>query len=243
MPTPEEVIDDAIKRGVDYVRSMHITPAVAQECARRWLLDEARDHERAQARRVEQEALRAVAVLPRPRDWRREFYDWVQTVPTESLPFVSTAGAESVKPLDMWAEGADWGQGGRAQGFWREGRLDEAAEALTRHARMKRERNNDSKRNGWNKTLSRLDAIIEERAAELDIGWTAALLTTTVAMPDGARVPWGEATIEQHRARLDMLTKHAASEVDAATRHKAAIDAIAATPGARCLNDTVKAAA
>lgn len=113
-----------------------------------------------------------------------------------------------------------------------EGAASELMDAGTRHSRRVQ---------GWiaverEQWKKRIDSIIEERAASINMRWTADLLTTTVALPDGSRVAWGAATREQHAVRLEMLKKHATTELETATRHQAAIDALDAA-GVDCLNE------
>lgn len=238
----EKKITALVALGVDGVRAATIPPAVAQECARRWLVDAARDAERARVREIERAALLALITTPEALaraskldDDRRGavgFREWVLSLPGEVLPYFAN-GVETKRAVDMWREGCDDGEPAK---LWRAGRAEEAIERIARNARAFRERNNEARRKAWGRTLLHVDRVIEERAAELEIGWTAALLTTTVALPDGTRVEWGEATREQHAARLDMLAKHAAGEIESASRHRAAIEALDAA-GARCLND------
>lgn len=81
-----------------------------------------------------------------------------------------------------------------------------------------------------------VDQQIELKAREVGMEWTAELLTATFALPDGRRVRWGEATLEQHRVREGQLAKNAARNLEAATRHRVAIHALEKS-GARCLNE------
>lgn len=240
----EKKIAELVALGVDDLRTASIPLGVAQECARRWLVDAARDAERAKTRTIEREAMmsRLVENSSRYVDRGRAFYEWVQAIPGETLPYFTRSGAVSLKPLDLWAEGADHGAPTRARRLWEDGELSEASVLILAHAQQSRARNNAAREKAWKKTLVLVDTLIEERAAELDIEWTAALLTSTVALPDGTRVEWGEATRNQHASRLDMLARHAATELDSATRHRAAIDALDAS-GARCLNEMSRAAA
>lgn len=79
--------------------------------------------------------------------------------------------------------------------------------------------------------ISKLIAATESRV-RLEL--TAELLAASFALGDNSEATWGEATVEQHQQRLDMLIKHAAGTVDTATRHRAAIAMIQAA-GATCL--------
>ncbi|MDL9947771.1 hypothetical protein QSJ19_19745 [Gordonia sp. ABSL11-1] len=68
-----------------------------------------------------------------------------------------------------------------------------------------------------------LSGLISEYEQSLRIKWTQELLDSTFAMPDGTTVAWGDATIDQHQARITMLTKNIAANTEAASRHQRAI--------------------
>lgn len=69
------------------------------------------------------------------------------------------------------------------------------------------------------------------------------LLDATFIVNDGrAPVRWGEATIEDHQARIDMLAKMRNGIDDTISRHQEAIALIQAN-GVRCLNDVASDAA
>jgi hypothetical protein len=66
----------------------------------------------------------------------------------------------------------------------------------------------------------------------------AELVDKTFSLPDGRRVSWGEATIEDHQARAFMLRELAERTMITATQHERAAEMIS-TAGAACLNDIV----
>lgn len=262
----EKKIAELIALGVDGVRVASIPSAVAQECARRWLVDAARDAERARAREVERSAtstlLSTLSVSPeaieraeRARIAERErvraeadYIAWAESLPAiiVEMPCVES---DFVRPVEIRPReamtrftmpGEERRESGRVlrevRRLYDAGDRELAASTLSALATKHVTRTRDVVMEARREWRERIDATIEERAAELGIEWTAALLSTTVALPDGTRVEWGEATREQHAARLDMLSKHAATELETATRHRAAIDALDAA-GVRCLND------
>jgi len=69
----------------------------------------------------------------------------------------------------------------------------------------------------------------------------AVMLVETFPLPNGVRVAWGAATIEQHRTRIEMLTRHVNGVLTTVGRHVAAIVEID-TAGATCLNDLLSRA-
>lgn len=71
--------------------------------------------------------------------------------------------------------------------------------------------------------------------AELFVEWTSALLGAEIAMPDGTRTTWGEATIEQHERRRAMSAGNAMANMENAARHAEAVDLLRQT-GALNLN-------
>lgn len=266
----DKKIADLIALGVDALRTVPIPPSIAQECARRWLLDEARDAERTKAREIERAAVTTArahndalirAILDAPENVERReraeqervekqqadarFLAWMDDLP----PFVFVMPQHDYPDVEYtvhhsegWHGRENYGRRKMVRELWDEGNFDGAADALRAAATAPLARGAAlvrSERQWWRE---KVDVAIEERAVELDIAWTAALLTTTVALPDGTRVEWGEATRDQHVARLDMLAKHAATELETATRHRAAIEAIDAA-GVSCLNDLARAAA
>lgn len=64
-----------------------------------------------------------------------------------------------------------------------------------------------------------VDRYIEARKVE----WTAELLDSAIAMPDGTIVLWGDATVEQHQERRDMFLRNALANTEGAARHEQAI--------------------
>lgn len=220
--TIEKKIAGLVALGVDALQDAAIPPSVAQECARRWLVAAARDAERARAREIEHAA--AMSRLDREartEKTRLEARAWLGS----QSSFDEFTSYDVKKFLDRVASGWD-----RSAAY---------ATVLDDRRRLEKidlEIASDFYAELDSVVRSGVDRIIEERAAELEIEWTAALLTTTVSLPDGSRVEWGEATREQHAARLEMLAKHAAGELETAARHRAAIDALDAA-GVRCLNE------
>lgn len=235
--TIDKTISELIALGTAGIAALdRIPPRIAQECARRWLMDEARDAERAVARAVEEAATRIrhredednrlarIEAANRAAEWLAQI-EWVGEAVARDTRRAGLYG-KVTRVLPKWDVDllADEIRLGRDPSeAWRSicGKraiLEEADASVTT-----RLFDNLSSiiRDG-------VDSIIDERAAKLGIEWTAALLTTTIAMPDGTRVTWGQATRAQHAARLEMLKKHAATEIETATRHAAAIAALEA---------------
>ncbi len=67
-------------------------------------------------------------------------------------------------------------------------------------------------------------------------------LSTRFATGDGRFVLWGEATIDDHRMRMEMLTRLRNGLDATIARHQSAIDLLVES-GARCLNDLGEVAA
>lgn len=86
-----------------------------------------------------------------------------------------------------------------------------------------------------------LRRIIDEYAEALKIEWTADLLASEFALPDGSRTTWGDASIAQHRARVEMFTSNAQANIEGAARHEKAIAELEAA-GTPTLADLVMAA-
>lgn len=86
------------------------------------------------------------------------------------------------------------------------------------------------------------DQLIAQVSEEVRLETTRELLSTVFALGDGTEVTWGTATIEQHKQRIEMLTKNAAGIVETASRHTAAVRMIEEA-GATCLADLAERAA
>lgn len=69
----------------------------------------------------------------------------------------------------------------------------------------------------------------------------AALVAQTFTLPDGRRVCWGEATVEDHAERIVMLVKLRDGIDRTIGRHQRAIEAIT-EQGVSCLNEIAVAA-
>ena len=65
---------------------------------------------------------------------------------------------------------------------------------------------------------------MEELRQEIRLELTHELLESQFATGDGARVSWGEATIEQHAARAAWLERQATGTAETAVRHHVAVD-------------------
>ena len=68
-----------------------------------------------------------------------------------------------------------------------------------------------------------LGRIIDQFANEIRLEVTEELLGSDFALGDGTRVTWREATEAQHRQRIEMLRGNALANIEAASRHEAAI--------------------
>ena len=71
----------------------------------------------------------------------------------------------------------------------------------------------------WDK----IGEIIADTTARMRMEWTNELLAQSFRMPDGTKVTWGSATVEQHQERLEMLQRNAKANIEAAARHNKAI--------------------
>lgn len=76
------------------------------------------------------------------------------------------------------------------------------------------------------KHFGRMRQIVDDYKNDIRMEWTRELLDTSFALGDGTTVTWGDATPQQHQARIDMLAKIADGTLQTAARHQAAIEAI-----------------
>lgn len=82
--------------------------------------------------------------------------------------------------------------------------------------------------------------LLETWTEQVSPGWAGTLLAETFSTGDGTEVTWGDATKEQHQSRADWLGEHAASTLETASIHLAAIRDIIAS-GAMTLGGVVDA--
>lgn len=95
----------------------------------------------------------------------------------------------------------------------------------------------------WVEYHQKTRRILDDFLAAKRVEWNDELLAMSFAVDGtGTTVTWGGASVEQHEARIKMLTRNVSANLEAARRHQAAIVDITATPGARCLADVVSAA-
>ncbi len=86
----------------------------------------------------------------------------------------------------------------------------------------------------------RIEEHVDVRAQEKLVQWTRELLDTPFSLYDKTVVPWGQATVEQHELVLGRMIKDAVGGLQAASRHKQAVDDLTEA-GADCLDDLVAA--
>lgn len=202
----------------------------------------ARKHNAAQQQRqkeeaAEEERLRPIQAFAEARGLTHERIGWDET------DWLEWGNAYGTKPKDKSIKEFKPLVDAVVAEFNRSGLSDELEEALevlkaycTHQGEDLRDRYGNHHRIIANIFDEAVDKQIEEKAREIGMEWTAELLTTTFAMPDGTRVKWGEATLEQHRTRSAQLAKNASRNLEAATRHRVAINTIAES-GASCLNE------
>lgn len=95
-------------------------------------------------------------------------------------------------------------------------------------------------RHDWEQISYHIDSLVEEIEKETELRITKKLLGTVFALGNRVRVTWGQATIEQHQTRIDLLSKNAKGNIEAASRHKAAIELIKQS-GSTCLQEVKNA--
>jgi hypothetical protein len=86
-----------------------------------------------------------------------------------------------------------------------------------------------------------MEAAIAQWKQEVIVEWSRELLSATFTI-DGQTVTWGEATVAQHEARAESLTKQAVGTVETAAMHMKAVDRLKAA-AAQTLNDVEEVAA
>jgi hypothetical protein len=92
-------------------------------------------------------------------------------------------------------------------------------------------------------SAARWEAIRAQMADAMDalreswhVEWTRELLDAEFAVGDGTTTTWGNATREQHMARLALHERNAAAGIEGALRHREALDVLDSS-GALCLNE------
>lgn len=108
----------------------------------------------------------------------------------------------------------------------------------TEEGRAYEDEREKSRQRHLDKLVGKINAIVDDYKDQLRIEWTAQLLASEIAMPDGTLTTWGAATIEQHEARAAMFEANAVANAEGAARHLKAIDELRAA-GVGCLRDLV----
>lgn len=80
------------------------------------------------------------------------------------------------------------------------------------------------------------DWLVKTTAEEVRLETTRELLSSMFALGDGTDVSWGDATIEQHQRRAEMLLRNAVGNTDTAALHTAAVRMITEA-GVTCLRE------
>jgi hypothetical protein len=86
-----------------------------------------------------------------------------------------------------------------------------------------------------------MEAAIAQWKQDVIIEWSTELLSSTF-MVEGQSVSWGDATVAQHEARAESLTKQAVGTVETAAMHMKAVERLRAA-AVQTLNDVEKVAA
>lgn len=81
-----------------------------------------------------------------------------------------------------------------------------------------------------------VNEAIDQVRAELRLELTQEFLASEFAVGDGTRVTWGSATIDQHEHRIAMLQANAGANIEAAARHRVAVEMISSAKRS-CLAD------
>ena len=115
----------------------------------------------------------------------------------------------------------------------------------TEYRRFDRARNRDVERNtkirqrADERLRGRVRAIAKEWKAELLSEWDVQLIDSTFSVGDGMVVRYGDATVEQHERRAELLENMAAGDLHTASIHRRAVDDITAA-GATTLDEVLR---
>lgn len=125
-------------------------------------------------------------------------------------------------------------------GKYKHGSMDQRAGAVLQGCVCERCRKVRCQENEWHRAyMAKLNGIMDDYAAELKAEWTEELLAASFAIDTtGVTVTWGEATVDQHERRIGMLTANASANIEAAARHRTAVNELRST-GAVNLRDLV----
>ena len=102
----------------------------------------------------------------------------------------------------------------------------------------------DACRNMERSRVRRVEQVASPQRAGRQVDPTAEraqLMEQTFSLGDGRRVLWGEATIADHEARIDFLSKKRDGLDDTIQRHRGVVEQLRAT-GASCLNELLERA-
>lgn len=126
---------------------------------------------------------------------------------------------------------------------------DSEYEAAERRRKREYRKEREQHREEWEQRHGRpysawgaMVVALDELKESVRIETTDELLRTSFALGDGTTTTWGEATIAQHRQRVELLTGNVLGNMHTIALHESAISMIEDVRGS-CLADTVKVAA
>jgi hypothetical protein len=92
------------------------------------------------------------------------------------------------------------------------------------------------------KKLNFFQTTLEEYKKTVIMEWTTELLNSEFALGDGTTTTWGDATREQHEARMELHGRNALAGMEGYARHAAAVEELERT-GAESLREALAVAA
>lgn len=185
----------------------------------RWFMQtQIRQIRRESAQRIEREAMRERS--KRVKQWQREEQQRLMREYNEAV-FPS----QRVRGEKKRAAHAKWLQ------------TDEGRAELEKRQRERE----DLEETIFNRKMAMMRDVVEKIRDDLYVEWTEELLNTHFRLPNGQETTWGDATVAQHEARVEMFTKNATHQALGAARHQQAIEDIRRAD-AQCLNEVVVAA-
>ena len=204
---------------------------------------------RVEARRIEREAFATSPdATPRPHGNSREYREWLLTPEgqaavaneneTKAWQEERRAGwriAPWTAPRNTviyrdWVANTDDGRAYEAK------RLEREAEEAEKERLWREDPLEYDRRYGWSAMWQSMKDAAETFRQHVRQEFAAELLASSFALGDGRAVTWGQATLEDHRQRVDLLRRHVEGNVKTIQLHEHAA-AMLRESGAKCLNE------
>lgn len=196
-----------------------------------------------QAERNAGEAASRKAYEEDPRFWHKgsqRYKEWAKTT-REGRAFHAGFLRDREEQLAERQAKREWRESPEGQ---REIQARTTVKAATEYKRQLYESNpaEYDRQYGWGAFVRSVNQMVSDIRTTARLELTAELLGSQFALGDGSQVSWGDATIDQHRQRIEFLMKHVDGNLQTIRLHEVAASMLRESH-ASCLNEVAVPAA